>query len=377
MTDLSLYIHVPFCTRRCSYCSFFHVQGGDNETAFVAALEEEIAHAFGELRSPRVRSVFIGGGTPSVLTPGSFERVFASFRPWIASDTTEEITVEINPEDTTPELVAFLKDHGVTRLSLGVQSMDPAAQKVLKRCTPRQNLRAIEIALREYENVSFDVLIGVPGSSLSVFRDTVKSLCSMRPSHFSVYCLERGGDMWQEVDGFFDGVDTERSCEEYLFACEYLRAAGYEHYELSSFALPGRASVHNVVYWNGGDYLGVGPGAHSYMNGRRFHNAPSLEDYLGYRGVRREGRRRYDDSDGVDSALEKMMLGLRTARGIPRGWCVCSDRTLADLEIEGVLTRQDERVRLTDRGFLLLNDVVLKLGKNGITTCLSTKTEEF
>ena len=362
MRVLSLYIHVPFCTRRCSYCSFYHVQSiAEREARYVTALESEAAHTFESLELSRLRSVFVGGGTPSVLGSESLRRVFDLFRPYLHRETTEEITAELNPEDVTGDLVGFLCEQGVTRISLGIQSMDPIAQKVLKRCTPGENLRAIELIRRTFENVSFDVLIGVPGSSFEIFCETITTLSSIRPQHFSVYCLEPGGDMSHEVEKFFSAVDSDRAAREYLFTCEHLAAEGYEHYEMSNFALPGRASVHNRIYWGGGEYIGLGPGAHSYVSGRRYHNLPSLDDYLAHSGADREAARVYDDPQGVDSALERFMLGLRTSRGVPRGWCNCGDRELETLERDGLIMNSDGRVRASERGFLVLNDLILKL----------------
>jgi len=368
MRVLSLYIHVPFCTRRCSYCSFFHVQSiAESQDAYVAALEDELDATLTAFGEPRLRTVFIGGGTPSVLDRESLERVFGTFRAYIDTETTEEVTVELNPEDVTLDLVTFLRDQGVTRLSLGIQSMDAIAQKVLKRCPPEQNLVAVDIARRVFDNISFDVLIGVPGSSMEIFRNTLDTLSALGPEHFSVYCLEPGGDMSHEVEKFFSAVDSDRVAEEYLFTCEHLRNAGYEHYELSNFALPGRVSIHNSIYWGEGDYLGAGPGAHSFVDGERFSNLPSLEEYLAHRGQERPARRVVDG--GVDRGLERLMLGLRTANGIPRTSCRCTESVLEELAAADLVELEGERVRLTDEGYLVLNDIVLRIsGEAGPNT---------
>jgi oxygen-independent coproporphyrinogen-3 oxidase len=291
-----------------------------------------------------------------VLAPRSLERVFDAFTPFLDAASPAEVTVEVNPEDVTPGLLATLRARGVNRVSLGVQSMDEVAQKVLRRCSPARNREAIELVCGEFDNVSFDVLVGVPGSSPETFAKTLRELADIRPEHFSVYCLEPGGDMSHEVERFFTAVDPARSADEYHFTCELLAARGYEHYEVSNFCMPGRASEHNRVYWTGREYVGVGPGAHSYVEGKRYRNRPSLADYLAHGGDP-GGFREYDD--GADEGLERMMLGLRTSDGVPRAWC--RPQTLRELVDGGYLVEGEGRVRATDRGFLVLNEMVLRL----------------
>ncbi|MDH3198355.1 MAG: coproporphyrinogen III oxidase family protein, partial [Candidatus Krumholzibacteria bacterium] len=361
MRVLSLYVHVPFCERRCSYCSFYHMRASaDLEDAYVGALEEEIALALGGPGEPvRLRSVFLGGGTPSALSRPALTRVLAAISPYTDAAVTREFTMELNPEDVDDDLVAFARDAGVDRVSLGVQSMQPAAQRVLRRCSPETNLRAIDTVMRRFDNVSFDVLLGVPGGGPDGLCGTMDTLAARRPAHFSVYCLEPGGDMPAAAERFFRGVDSERAAEEYLSMCGRLGELGYAHYEVSNFALPGRESIHNATYWDGGEYVGVGPAAHSYVGGERSYNAPSLADYLEHRGGARAAARIVDPMDAEARRLEEAMLALRTARGM----------TLASTDGEvarecarmGLARIEDGSVRLTDRGFLLLDAVVLRL----------------
>jgi oxygen-independent coproporphyrinogen-3 oxidase len=359
MKRLSLYIHVPFCTRRCSYCSFYHVPAGQSrEGAFVDALTGEIAAAFQALAEPAsLETVFVGGGTPTVLDDDHWRRMVDAIAPWFPSGGPGEFTVEMNPEDVNPERVAFLRGLGVNRASLGIQSMHPVGQKVLKRCEPAVNTRAIETVMRRFDNVSLDVLLGVPRTAPADLVATLDTLLAHDPAHFSVYGLEPGGDMSHEVDRFFRAVDPDRVADEYLQVCERLAARGYHHYEVSNFARPGRESRHNRVYWDGGDYLGVGPAAHSSVGGRRFWNAPSLDAYLKRTGPEHVAARVHDDA--ADDAVERTMLALRTDRGAPADWF--DGDAIASFADEGLLALDGERVRLTDRGYLLLNDLVLRL----------------
>lgn len=363
MRPLSLYIHVPFCTRRCAYCSFYHLpRDRGAEALTVDALAEELDLAIAPLGAS-LRTVFLGGGTPSVLDRADLARLFEAVARHVDPGGVEEFTCELNPEDVTDELLVFLQGHGVTRVSLGVQSMDPAAQRVLKRCAPDANRRAIALVAARFQNVSFDVLLGVPGAPEDALDRTLDELLASRAPHFSVYCLEPGGDAPPSVARFFDGVDSERSASEYLRACDRLRAEGYGHYEVSNFARPGFESVHNRVYWGGGEFLGVGPAAHSFVGGVRFHNSPSLDDYLRRRGADRLAARVVDHADAAALELERMMLGLRTADGVPVAWARCGAGELDDLETEGLAHRHGGRVVLTDRGCLVMNEIVLRLAR--------------
>ena len=357
MRELSLYIHVPFCTRRCSYCSFYHVQSETSrERAFVDALLSEIDAALGELAPVALRTIFVGGGTPTVLARSEWERIITALQPYIRGGL-DEFTVEMNPEDVDAGLARFLRGLGVNRASLGIQSMHAVGQKVLKRCDPATNRRAIDVVMGEWDNVSFDVLLGVPKTARADLVETLRMLLGKGPKHLSVYGLEAGGDMAGEVERFFRAVDPDRVADEYLDTCRLLAGAGFDHYEVSNFARPGFESRHNRAYWDGREYLGVGPAAHSMVGGRRFLNEPSLDAYASRRGFEHIAARIYDD--GGDHQLEAAMLALRTNQGIARDQCDAT--VLEEFVGEGLATVHDDRVRLTDRGYLVLNDIVLKL----------------
>ncbi len=313
--------------------------------------------ALGEIGPVSLRTIFVGGGTPTVLERHEWERVVAALAPHVPAHGVEEFTVEMNPEDVDLDLVNFLHGLGVNRASLGIQSMHEVGQKVLKRCTPEINERAIDIVQNRFDNVSFDVLLGVPKTGIADLRATLIRLVAKSPAHLSIYGLEPGGDMGDEVERFFRAVDPDRVADEYLEACGLAEAAGFGHYEVSNFALPRRESLHNRVYWDGGDYLGVGPAAHSSIDGKRFSNAPSIDAYAARHGEEHLAARLHDE--GGDARLEAIMLALRTDRGIARD--VCDTNAVTELVDEGLARVDEERVRLTDRGYLVLNDVVLRL----------------
>lgn len=362
MKPLSLYLHIPFCTRRCSYCSFYHVDAArEREVRFVDALVGEIGAAMPAAGEVSLRTVFVGGGTPTVLGEDSWRRILGALAPWMPPGGVLEFTVEMNPEDVTREMTGFLRGLGVNRASLGIQSMHEVGQKVLKRCAPDVNARAIDTVMGEFDNVSFDVLLGVPKTVPADLLRTLDDLAAYRPRHFSVYGLEAGGDMSHEVERFFNAVDPDRVADEYLQACGILAGAGYEHYEVSNFAQPGFESLHNRVYWDAGDYLGLGPAAHSSMGGQRFWNEPSLDLYLSRGGAEQVRARQIDE--GGDDAIEKTMLALRTNRGAPRSRLTPDQDVIDEFRRDGLIVVDGERVRATERGYLVLNELVIRLSE--------------
>jgi oxygen-independent coproporphyrinogen-3 oxidase len=373
MRQISLYIHVPFCTRRCSYCSFYHVPAGHSrEGAFVDALTSEIAAAFAQIDEPfELRTVFVGGGTPTVLGDALWQKIVVAIAPAFPSGGPQEFTVEMNPEDVLPERVRFLAGLGVNRASLGIQSMHPVGQKVLKRCTPDVNRHAIDVVQGVFDNVSFDLLLGVPKTTPADLAAGLEELLAYQPRHLSVYGLEPGGDMSHEVERFFGAVDPDRIADEYLGVCDTLRARGFGHYEVSNFARPGFESLHNRTYWDGGEYLGVGPAAHSALNGRRFWNQPALDAYLGRQGGEHLAARVWDEA--VDEPVERVMLALRTDRGAPAAWF--QPARVSAFADDGLLELRDGRVQATARGFLMLNDLVLRLLDGPVQDTLTNQVE--
>jgi oxygen-independent coproporphyrinogen-3 oxidase len=330
----------------------------EREHAFVDALVDEMGVALSALGAKvDLRTVFVGGGTPTVLAVSEWERVAAAIAPYVPGGGVPEFTVEMNPEDVTADMVRFLHGLGVNRASLGIQSMHDVGQKVLKRCAPAVNERAIDIVRSQWDNVSFDVLLGVPKATIDDLRATLRFLAAKEPRHLSVYGLEPGGDLGEEVERFFRAVDPDRVADEYLETCGFLAGAGYHHYEVSNFARPGFESAHNRVYWDGGDYLGLGPAAHSSIGGVRFANAPSIDAYVARRGWEHVEARIRDE--GGDGRMESIMLDLRTDRGV--ALADCDGSAIREFVADGLAVVDGGRARLTDRGYLLLNDVVLRL----------------
>jgi oxygen-independent coproporphyrinogen-3 oxidase len=363
MREISLYVHVPFCKRRCSYCTFYHVPHLETyESVLVDALVREFGAAAKEIGEPfRCPTVFFGGGTPSVLNEQSLDRVFAAIEPYLPGNASCEVTFETNPEDVTPDLLTNLRARGANRLSLGIQSMGADGLRILKRCAPRTNAGAVEIVKEHFGNYSVDLLLGIPEGLPADLRLTLDHLDRWDPPHVSVYCLEAGGVMEADVKDFFAGVDAERAADEYLLVCEELARRGYVHYEVSNFAKPGYESRHNRCYWRGGEYVGIGPAAHSFIGGERFYNEASIERYVSAGIEFPADVRRIEPRGPSARRLEDLMLALRTSDGLPLDRLTCRGSAVEEL-VAGAFARVVEgRVILTDRGYLVLNEVLMRL----------------
>jgi len=358
MRSISLYVHVPYCRRRCPYCTFYHVALPDEKRLrrYADAVVREFDAAVGEIGEPFVvPSLFFGGGTPSLLDRGSLGTMMEALGRHL-QNAGAEITIEANPEDIDAPMLATLKEAGFNRLSLGVQSLAAGAQRELNRCSPAVNRNAIRLAVENFENLSFDLLLGIPGSGVDQLEATFDEVESIAPAHLSVYCLEPGGDVAAGSDRFFERVEPERSADEYLVVCERLARAGYHHYEISNFARPGFESIHNRRYWDGSEYLGLGPSAHSFIGGERFFNSPLLDEYLHGAPVRRG-----EDRGEGERRLENLMLGLRTSTGYPVQDLPGKEIVIKRLKDEGFARIHGGNVVLTDRGFLVLNEIVNRL----------------
>jgi oxygen-independent coproporphyrinogen-3 oxidase len=370
----SLYVHVPFCTRTCPYCNFYQVAYRPaREEPFVEAVLREATLARREFAPPEAvaDTLYWGGGTPSLLSPEAIARLAAGLAQVFALEPGLEFTVEANPGEAPPATLAVLRAAGANRLSLGCQSFQPERLAFLGRMhTPEQNRRALADARAAgFENVSLDLIFNLPPEfQREQFRADLEEVLALEPEHVSLYGLTiepRTAFARRAERGQLALLGAEEYAEEYLEAARALEAAGYAHYETSNFALPGRESAHNSRYWTGGNYLGLGPGAHSLWEGRRWANAAFLETYLSAleRGhVERELDERPDTSSRY---AETLYLGLRSSRGLAvgelRGDSARLSRFTADLLESGLARESRERLVLSDSGHLVLDEIVTRL----------------
>jgi oxygen-independent coproporphyrinogen III oxidase len=375
-----LYVHAPFCARRCSYCDFaVHVASDPPVRAWVDAIGAEmgiVAAAEGWGRPLQLRTLYLGGGTPSLLGPGAVPALLEGLSRSVETVAIEEFTAEANPESFTPELAADWREAGVDRLSFGAQTFHAPSLRWMGRLHgPDGPGRAVSIARAEgFENVGLDLIFALPERLGRDVADDLDRMVALAPEHISVYGLsvERGTPLGRWVDEGREVVpEQERYQEEYLAVAERLTAAGYVHYEVSNFALPGCESRHNSAYWRGVAYVGLGNGAHSFLPPRRWWNH---RDWGEYRLAVAEGRSPRSDEETLDvaaSRLESYWLGLRTRNGVPveelgeavravvRGWMN-----------RGWAVREGRRIRLTREGWLLLDRLTVELdgAASGVAT---------
>ena len=284
-SGMGLYVHVPFCKTKCPYCDFNTYQGIENLIEpFLPALMTEIECWGQTLARPLVKSVFFGGGTPSYLPQGYIEQILAAIQSSFQIRPGAEISIEANPGDLDAEACAGILKQGVNRLSIGVQSLDNGLLNLLgRRHQASEAIEAFQAARQAgFDNVNLDLMYGLPNQSLEQWQQTLTSLIDLAPEHISLYALtiEEGTPMrkWAS-EGSIPEPDSDLAADMYQYARESLADAGYHHYEISNWSLPDRECKHNLVYWENGPYLGVGPGAHSRLGDYRFWTVLSPRDY--------------------------------------------------------------------------------------------------
>ena len=361
-----IYVHIPFCASRCSYCDFYSTLSlADAGERYVEALIAEARLRRDELQSEMVTTLYMGGGTPSQLPIALLERLVKGLRATFDLSGLEEFTIEANPDDVVPDWCAALPSLCVNRVSMGVQSFeDHILRAIGRRHTARQAVQAVEnLRHAGIGNISIDLIYGLPGQTLVSWRETVEQAIALEPQHISAYGLtyEEGTRLWRQRErGEVIEVPEERCLEMYRVLVGKLQSTGYEHYEISNFALPGYCSRHNSSYWNDTPYLGLGAAAHSYDGTVRSYNPDDLQAYInkimaGETVFEQESltwQERYD---------ERIMLGLRTSRGVD------ADRLRQDFGNEAWLHFIREAAKHISAGHLrVTDDNRYVLTRNGI-----------
>jgi len=365
MTPAGLYVHVPFCLTRCGYCDFNAYAGlGHLSSRYVRALAAEAGLHAPDWTDVPFTSVFFGGGTPTTLDPAELTGLIGSFRRSFVVEDEAEVTVEANPDTVDVDSLRALRRGGVNRLSMGAQSFDPTVLAALERVHQPPSVRRAFAGARAagFDDVNLDLIFGANGETLASWRRTLEETIALAPEHVSAYALtiEPATPLGRAVqDGRTPAPDGDVQADMFELACDRLCAAGYEHYEVSNWALPGRECRHNLGYWERRPYLGLGAGAHSWRDGRRWWNVRPPEQYL--QTVESEAKPIGGDEllDDDASRLESVFLGLRTSAGVS-ATDVDPDRAAPFLD-EGLLDERDGRLILTERGLFLANDVVLAL----------------
>ena len=360
-----LYVHVPFCLTRCGYCDFNAYAGlGHLASRYVEALGAEAELWAEEWRGELIGSIFLGGGTPTTLDHADLGRLLAGLRGWFDVEPGAEVTIEANPDTVDAAKLAALREAGYTRLSMGAQSFDQRVLDALERVHRPESVRRAFAAARTagHTNVNLDLIYGANGETLASWRQTLEETIALRPEHVSAYALtmEPATPLGRKVQaGLVPGPEPDLQADMFDLACELLGEAGYGHYEVSNWALSGFECKHNLGYWRKQPYLGLGAGAHSHRDARRWWNVRPPGEYLDMveRGLRPVGGEEH--LSPREEQLEEVFLKLRILEGVPVT-SVAGDVASGFLK-QGLLRRLDGHLVPTERGMLLLNDLVLGL----------------
>lgn len=368
MTDkksVGLYLHIPFCQKKCAYCDFYSAFYGDKALDnYTKALISQIKNWGGRLCRPLVDTVYFGGGTPSLLGERIIP-IIGAVREFYEVRKNAEITLEINPAGDSEKVLSAAKKAGVNRLSLGAQSGNNKTLSLLGRThTAEDTLNTVKTA-RElgFNNISLDLMIGLPDSNLSTLKADLDFVLSANPEHISAYILKtEKNTLFYKKRDTLNLPDEDQTAEQYLFMCRYLEEKGFSHYEISNFAKSGFEGKHNLKYWHCEEYLGIGPSAHSFLEGERFYYPRDSRAFL-------RGEAPVSDGEGGGEE-EYIMLALRLKEGLcfkryrERFGKDLNDsikKAALPLKEAGLLNINNDSISLTDRGMLLSNSIITNL----------------
>lgn len=362
----SVYFHIPFCKRLCGYCDFPKTMSLGRKDEVLAAMREELSARAAELEGTVLKTIYFGGGTPTVCSPEELGSLLDVARVLFDTSQVEEITVEANPDDLSEEYLCRLAKVGINRLSIGVQSFRNEDLRMMNRRHDAEGaVRAVKAARKAgFKNISIDLIYGLPDVSVEEWGESVQKAIALGVEHISAYCLTVEENTLFGKRGV-QTADEEVVEREYDVMCGLLGEAGFEHYEVSNFALPGYRSRHNGAYWKGTPYLGIGPGAHSY-NGvdMRSWNPPTVGAYLAGAGAEKES---LSEGELYD---EYVMVRLRTCEGVDleevkRAFGADRKeyfwRRAVRFVSEGILMQSGNRVAFTEHGWLVSDSVIEEL----------------
>ncbi|MCD8390474.1 MAG: radical SAM family heme chaperone HemW [Firmicutes bacterium] len=360
-----LYVHIPFCVRKCRYCDFTSFSGADSRfDAYLSALEAEA----GEYRGADIGTVFIGGGTPSILSAEQLTRLFHIISANFNLTDTAEFTVEANPGTLTPQKAAALKNGGVNRVSMGAQSFNDTELKFLGRIHDAQTAYESAALLHKsgFNNINIDIMTSVPAQTRESLLETLKTAVSLPITHISAYSLilEKGTPLCDDYkNGKFAPLDDDFDRDNFDMLTDFLETAGFHRYEISNFAKDGYECAHNKKYWRCEEYIGIGLAAHSYIDGARFYNTSDMESYL-------NGDFHSGDVERLsvsDMMSEFMMMGLRMTRGVSaddffkrfsRSIISVYEKPLKKFLQNGLMHEKNGRYMLSRRGLDVSNSIM-------------------
>ncbi|OGB88804.1 hypothetical protein A2625_02025 [candidate division WOR-1 bacterium RIFCSPHIGHO2_01_FULL_53_15] len=381
----SLYIHIPFCKRKCNYCDFVSYAGKEE------LIDEYVEALCNEINSPPCQSetnpppslfkrggkeggefstIYFGGGTPTLLKPEHYERLLGFLKMIIIFKKETEISMESNPGTINLDYLKEIRSLGINRLSIGVQSFNDVHLKTLGRIhNSKEAVQAYKDARAAgFENMNLDLMYALPGQTLEEWRTDLRQALSLNPEHLSIYNLqvEENTPFWNIFKTYIPQTSYPLPNEEtelamYEFTIKTLTDAGYHHYEISNFAKPGFECKHNINYWKNGNYIGFGAAAHSHLNGKRWANPDSLEEYIGSGSVVRNVEHPTSiDSSRATDRQDSIFLGLRLLEGLPKAKFAGFEKEIGELMRDGLLEEKNSNYKLTRQGLFLGNLVFEK-----------------
>lgn len=366
MKNIGLYIHVPFCVKKCNYCDFYSMQGTKEAfEKFVSDTEKGIFYWYNEALSEKeIDTIYIGGGTPSILGTELLKRILYTINTELNVSKDVEVTIEMNPNSANTLDLLTLKSYGLNRISMGLQSANDEELRLLGRS---HTLSDAQFAIESFHkaginNFSLDVMLGIPLQNYDSLENTLKFCVDSQAQHISTYMLkiEENTKFYENPDNLIF-ADDDKLVDFYDFTCKYLKANAFRHYEISNFCKNDKISRHNMKYWMLDEYLGIGPSAHSLLNGERFYYPSDINIYDSHDIVM--------DSDG-GTAEEYIMLSLRTDKGFefnkykelfslnPSAEFIAKAKKFEKL---GLLTINDKSIALTEKGYLVSNTIIYDL----------------
>lgn len=349
MTGLGIYIHIPFCDGKCPYCDFYSNRGNETDMdVYLSAVEKRLSEWGEKLKNRQVDTLYFGGGTPSLLGGERLLSIANAVRESFNVTENAEITVEVNPRSSNGELFALLKEGGINRISLGAQSFNEDELKVLGRRHSAKDIEntVFEIKNAGIENISIDLMINLPEQTKENILYSIEKAAALPVTHISAYMLknEKGTAFENNVP-----MDSDEAAEQYLLLCRELTKRGFRQYEISNFSKEGFESRHNLKYWHCEEYLGIGPAAHSFVDGKRFYYPRDVKAFT-------EGCDVIPDGDG-GSEEERIMLSLRLTEGVTATFNGREEKYIK----AGLMKKENGRISFTPEGFLVSNTILADL----------------
>lgn len=357
-----LYVHIPFCPKICPYCSFYKEASDHNKTqAFLDSILIELDLRLEQISGRSPETIFFGGGTPSALSVKQLAFLLNGLRGRLDLSNLHEWTLEMNPATVSLEKAKMLRDSGINRISMGVQSWNSKILETLGRVhSAEQAERSFEI-LREvgFSNLNLDLIFGVPGQSAFEWKETLEKTISLGPEHISAYCLtyEEDTEFFRRFSHGELTQNVEQDATLFEFTMRILEEAGYRQYEISNYARAGFECLHNLGYWKGDDYIGLGPSAFSTVGARRWKNTPDTSQYVAQIQSDVEPIAFEETLSRETRQAEQIAFGLRTSAGVPQSQVAAWPEEIASLLSEGYLEKAGNCVRLTSKGRMVADSV--------------------